>query len=191
MAQMVSANHKRLINIIKQQFPNKEIIAWPDSEVNLGQIGGMFGVNLRADIWIWWDEDHSKGICIEYQSEIHSNKNNKSDWFDYNEIAGRDGLKKELCVKIGAGFVEVWHTDDFTNNAFIKRLVDSISLEANNSNIKTMNYTEASRWRRKENNWKSGQSLSNTNNKFDTRGKFSNQNSSFKGKNSFTRRPAK
>lgn len=108
MPSFVSKDHKKLIERCRILFRDYEVIGWPDAEVNLGRLAGLSEANLRADIFIRFSE--REAVAIEWQSSIHALEES-SDWFNKDDIAGRDDLKRQICTKIGVSLVEMWTLD--------------------------------------------------------------------------------
>ena len=130
MPSEVSKEHKKLIARVRKILPDNEVIGYPGPEMNLGHLGNMSGASLRADIFIWWNDNQA--VVIEYQSEIHQLEQS-NDWHDKDDIAGRDGLKRQLCAHLGLGLVEIWPGSEALTNNLV--LLSRIAEAANSSYI--------------------------------------------------------
>jgi hypothetical protein len=118
MPQFVSAKHKEIAEILRREYGDK-LIAWPDTEVNIGKLAGLKGMyQLRCDYFIWISEVCA--VALEYHSEIHTHK----QIFDSNiiKIQGRDEAKKSLLSRLGIGLVEIYPDDKIDIKSLKKRI---------------------------------------------------------------------
>jgi hypothetical protein len=113
-----------MVKRLQEIFGDDKVIAWPYTELNIGNALGLSGVNLRADAFVRIARD--QGVVIEWQSEIHTQEGCDSDWFCYDDIAGRDDLKKKMCAKAGLGYLELWSLD-LTDSQLRHRVLDAAS----------------------------------------------------------------
>jgi hypothetical protein len=116
---VASVGHKKLIKRIRRLYPQYEVVGYPDPEVVLGSLVGLAEAALRADVFIWFSD--TQAVVVEYQSEIHALKES-NEWFNKEDIAGRDDLKKQICAKFGLGYVEVWYHEDVSDELLMRKI---------------------------------------------------------------------
>jgi hypothetical protein len=119
MPSFVSKDHKELMRRLRSIFSEYEVIGDPDPEVNLGRLAGLSDANLRADIFIRFSK--REAVVVEWQSGIHALEHS-TDWHNKDDIAGRDDLKRQMCVKIGVCLLELWTLD--MSDEVLKELVE-------------------------------------------------------------------
>jgi len=164
MPSPVSLEHKNLIERVRRLFPDKEVIGWPGPEMNLGQLACLSNCNLRADIFIWWNDEHTRAVVIEYQSEIH-NLDKATEWHDPDEIKGRDDLKKQLVARLGAVIIEVdrgvlqsisdYELIEIITGAASQSWVENVQRKNGRWTYRTLNPKHKREWVKKDEVWKS------------------------------------
>jgi hypothetical protein len=113
----VSKLHKEVAEYL--QLQKFEYYGWPESEVNLGHVLGLKGVNLRLDfvVRVPSNEPNCKPgyFGIEVQSTLHDERGEGAWGRSHEEHLHRlscDDLKRHLLAELGLPCYEVWDIED-------------------------------------------------------------------------------